>query len=95
MASVLFYGREHLVLAADMEENDSAGLDNTMDSLASSEMMLFSPKPRGKLCAWLSLRVVLILTAVLHAIALLWVCIGIFWRVILPDMQCTHEVEQV
>ena len=98
VASILFFGREHSVLEADREDNESnAGLDNTTDSAASTEMILLArqKKSRVMLCTWLTLRVVFQMAGLLHIVAFIWASIGVFWQFSFSDMQCNAEIKQV
>jgi hypothetical protein len=95
--SILFFGRTHPVLDADLQENlsrENRVLDNTTDSSASSEMMILA-EPSTGWCAWLSLKIVFRFAALLHVVAIIWAFLGVFWHYLFSDMQCDVKVKEV
>lgn len=98
VAVILFFGRDHPVLESDREENEArgGGLDNTIDSSASTELLVLTEKPHlDYYCPWLTLTVVFRIAALVHLLALAWAFLGVFWRYFFPDMTCHVKVKEV
>lgn len=66
---------------------------------ATTEIILMAAKKQAGTGAgwlsWLSLRYVLYMAGLLHAIAFFWACIGAFWHHVFSDMKCDTEIKQV
>lgn len=100
VASILFFGREHPILEADLEENENnEGLDNTNDSSsASAEMTLMAKKKpiKSMWCSQVNLRLVFQIAGFIHVVALIWACVGVFWYYAFSSViRCDEEINHV
>lgn len=98
VASILFHGRELPVLASDLAENESPegdGLDNTLNSSSSTELLVSRGVSGESWFPWLSLTVLFRAAAMVHLVALMWALVGVFWQYLFPHMKCDIKIKQV